>query len=83
MKTSYTRYTRYLSFVVLSLLLTFASASAQLFSRSKEARSTSAASYEVVLLKNGQVNVQHTPDDLIFENARPMIWLDGEEEPRP
>ncbi len=70
--------------IYLLLLLTFvSSSSAQLFSRSKEARSTSAASYEVILLKNGQVNVQHTPNDLIFENARPMIWIDGEDAPRP
>ncbi|NUM52819.1 MAG: alpha-galactosidase [Candidatus Hydrogenedentes bacterium] len=56
---------------------------AQFFFRNKDARGTSAGSYEVTLLNSGQANVQHSSRNPIFENARPMIWFDGEVAPAP
>lgn len=67
----------------IAVLCSAISAHAQLFPRHKDLRSTSAGSYEVILQKNGQVNVQHSPKDLIFENAHPMIWFDGANAPEP
>ncbi len=39
--------------------------------------------YQVVVLKNGGVNVSFVSGDPIFTNVFPMIWVDGESEPRP
>ncbi|HRK36645.1 MAG TPA: alpha-galactosidase, partial [Candidatus Hydrogenedentes bacterium] len=59
-------------------------AQAQLFSRPKEElRTITAGSYAVSIQKNGKVNVLRNQNDLVFELAQPMIWLEGEEKAVP
>ncbi|MBX7254803.1 MAG: alpha-galactosidase [Candidatus Hydrogenedentes bacterium] len=49
----------------------------------KEYRSTSASSYVSIVQKSGQVNIDLTSGEPVFTNVYPMVWLDGEEKPKP
>lgn len=48
----------------------------------REYRSVSAAAYSLSIQKSGRLDVTLSNGEPVFENAYPMVWLDGEREPR-
>jgi len=49
----------------------------------REFRTVNTDLYEVSIQKNGRTDVTLAPGEPVFENACPMVWLDGEKEPEP
>ena len=74
------------SFLVASFALLAVSsvATAQVQYRpSKEFRSINTDVYEVGIQKSGRVNVRLISGEPVFTNACPMVWLDGDSNPKP
>jgi hypothetical protein len=46
-------------------------------------RTVSTASYQLVVQNNGKVDVLLNSGLAVFDNAFPVVWLEGEEEPEP
>jgi hypothetical protein len=42
-----------------------------------------ARAYSIALDENGTADVALASGEVVFANARPMVWLDGEKEPHP
>jgi alpha-galactosidase len=49
----------------------------------QETRSTSAAAYQLTVQKNGRLNANLTSGAPVFQDAYAMVWLEGDEAPRP
>jgi hypothetical protein len=54
-----------------------------MFRPGQEHRSVSAARYRLAVQNNGRVDVLLRNDDAVFDDAYPMVWLDGEDAPEP
>ncbi len=48
-----------------------------------EARTVTAAQYELAVQKNGRADVNLTDGTAVFANAYPMVWFEGDDEPKP
>lgn len=55
--------------------------SAQIYRPGSEYRSLSTSQYEIVIQKNGRLDVATTTGEAIFLNAYPMVWYADEDEP--
>ena len=69
--------------IVAAMLALDAFAAAPMYRPAQEYRTTSAASYEVAIQKNGRLDVTLATGDPAFMNVYPMIWFEGEEAPEP
>ena len=58
-------------------------AAALMYRPAKKHRTVTAGSYQVQVQKNGRLDVVLSSEMPIVENAFPMVWFDGEEEPEP
>ena len=47
-----------------------------------EARTVTAAQYELSVQRNGRVDINLTDGAAVFANAYPMVWLEGDDEPK-
>lgn len=69
--------------VLVLFALSSSGLAAPLYRPAQEYRTTTAASYEVGIQKNGRIDVTLPTGDPVFMNVYPMVWFDGETAPEP
>lgn len=74
---------RHLFFFVGAVLLTAGCVTSPYFRPSEEFRSINAARYELVVQKNGGIDVLWPSGVPVIQNAFPMVWYDSEDAPEP
>ena len=57
-------------------------ATAQLHPR-REFRTMNSGFYELSIQQNGHIDLRLISGQVVFDDAYPMVWLEGEDEPRP
>jgi len=74
-------YFRFASYWALALFVIFP-AHAQLQRPSSEFRPISTDRHEIIVQKNGRVDVNLRNAAPVFQNAYPMVWFEGDDEPK-
>lgn len=73
----------WLSALAVLLVAQAAWGGALLYRPGREFRTITTASYELKVQKNGRVDITLTSGEPVFQNAFPMVWLEGEGAHRP
>ncbi|MBI4559525.1 MAG: alpha-galactosidase [Candidatus Hydrogenedentes bacterium] len=69
--------------VTIVALACTAAAAAPFYRPGREVRTLNTDSYEIMVQKNGRLNVRLISGEPVFSGAYPMIWYDGAKEPVP
>ncbi len=69
--------------IVMIVLSVQVLAASPMYRPAQEYRTTTAASYEIAIQKNGRIDVTLRTGDPVFMNVYPMIWFADEDEPEP
>ena len=81
---SSTRIVSWVSVLLLACLcLDTADVRAVSYRPGREFRTINTDIYEICVQKNGRTDVRLVTREPLFDNAYPMVWLEGEQEPQP